>query len=1694
MFKSIVSAAVMASALFAYGANVGSVSTKMGTLAADGSTYTATSLEYKASPSNSSAPYRTQKGWYAGIQLTWDTEAQNAKNTKASVSDSPASLNNTTEYTVYNNGDKTPTGCGMKNTTKTTGNFLNWKYWMDTTEWYIYVTPEFMYSLGDADYSATLTIGGNEYTIIVPQTIELFDGDGVKWYPAVGLLGDTVYGDAQYLADQISLDNYTTVKFLSDPVGVTFGDGFAASDNGDGTWGVTMTHSHTWTYSVDGATLTATCGNAGCPVGGSTTVSLTLSGSDKVYDNKAITASADFDSSFKTIFPGATTTISIIKDEASVDTIKDAGTYTATMTVTGLGDEQSYELSKTVTISKVVITDAMLSFTPANPTYNGTEQTVTPSVNANGLAATFEVDTETSTTSATERGTYSVTVNGTGNFEGTATATWSIVNTTGTGSTVTEGATGSMTASGNDFTLSDSSKLEYDAENAVWYAGIKITWPMDKKDSWSSGGYAHYVKMDSVQVTVSDGFVSHATQSSKFRQNTLSGEKDFTYLSATTWKVGITPEIIATALIEEKTELVYTMTAGAIIWGNDTEGDPDGVAFQDYTITIPLDENLKLYDNYGNQAYPALPYVAQIDGKKYLSLEDALTASESGQTVTLIAQDDYDGEYEIPGGVIVALGAFGSSDATYVLSLGSVLTSDAECTVSTSETGYGVERSGEGPYTYNVVMQHVHDWQVVAEGSVLTATCVADACPLDTTTYSMSLFTGANKDAVEDIASKTYDGASMSRKAVYGDGFTDVFPDVDAQISVTKGGESVEKINDVGEYVVTMTVTGVGNDKTVEYTLVKEVAISPLDIEGATVTLNPSSVTYDGKEHTVSCTIKKNNLTATFDFAEGSVTSATAIGEYTVTMDATGNFTGSTTATWSIVNTTGSLSGVTSAVSGIGDFDSENNTLTVSDSTALEYSDGAWYAGLTLTWPMEALDVSLNPLRDGSAQYVKPEAMQMVIDGNVYNGDEIVSGEAAYSGGELVAEVSTGSYKYFESLLSQPTKQFSYLSTTTWKVAITPAIVEAALAEPKAELTYSMNAGAFVWEDGREGDSDGVAFADYAITLPLDEPVVFVLGEGETYDLGSTALTTTKIQLAAGASVTSEAAQTEGAIFTVETGYDIECTESDGVYTYTAKFTHVHNWSVSKAENGYELVATCANPECDINGGEVKMWLDVGVTEKTYDGNSVTRKAEFGEGFMTVYPDAAAVLTVNGVENGVINNAGEYDVELTVTGVGEGTYTLSRTVTVSQVDIKGATLVLTPATKTYNGAGQTVTPSVTVDGVTATLENNGLELASGTCTATEIGTYPVTVNGIGNFTGTPASATWEIVNTTGEPVSVTESAAGSMTNEGNVFTLTDSAKLEYDAENKVWYAGITITWPMEKHDSWTTGGYAHYVSNASVRVTVSDGSVSHVEQSAKYRQTLISGEKDFVYLYTTTWKVPMTPASIEAALAEEKTSLNYTMNAGAFIWGNDTEGDPTGVAFRDYTITIPLNEDLKLYDGDGKQVYPMTPGQTIIEEIKSDIAEAVSGEVAADASAKINLLAEVAGEGNEQDVADWVDGMKGENPAEFFEELAQCDYVKASFELETDELITDISEVEVAEFEAADGGFTFAVRIDGDDIEAARVKAARIIKVGTDLGSFGPLSAERIEISVEGGMTVEKDASAGHEFFKIVIDKDDEVD
>ena len=94
----------------------------------------------------------------------------------------------------------------------------------------------------------------------------------------------------------------------------------------------------------------------------------------------------------------------------------------------------------------------------------------------------------------------------------------------------------------------------------------------------------------------------------------------------------------------------------------------------------------------------------------------------------------------------------------------------------------------------------------------------------------------------------------------------------------------------------------------------------------------------------------------------------------------------------------------------------------------------------------------------------------------------------------------------------------------------------------------------------------------------------------------------------------------------------------------------------------------------------------------------------------------------------------------------------------------------------------------------------------------------------------------------------------------------------------------------------------------------------------------------------------------------------------------------------------------------------------------------------------------------------------------------------ASYVLGVEKLVTDASDVEFALFEPAEGGFAVAVAIDGEDVEAARAKAAGIVRAGTDMRTFAKIDPSRI--SVRGGRLEIAPGAAAREFFKLLIERD----
>ena len=148
-----------------------------------------------------------------------------------------------------------------------------------------------------------------------------------------------------------------------------------------------------------------------------------------------------------------------------------AGSYTLTVTGTG-----NYSGTVTVdfAIAKLDASNAVITLGPAL-TYNGNEQTQgIASVTVNGLAAEYDV----SGNKATDAGDYTLTLTFKGNFEGTATASYTVAKKSITGATVSLGA--ALTYNGNEQTQE---------VTGVTVDGLTVTYTVSGNKGTNAGNY-----------------------------------------------------------------------------------------------------------------------------------------------------------------------------------------------------------------------------------------------------------------------------------------------------------------------------------------------------------------------------------------------------------------------------------------------------------------------------------------------------------------------------------------------------------------------------------------------------------------------------------------------------------------------------------------------------------------------------------------------------------------------------------------------------------------------------------------------------------------------------------------------------------------------------------------------------------------------------------------------------------------------------------------------------------------------------------------------------------------------------------------------------------------------------------------------------------------------------------------------------
>ena len=338
------------------------------------------------------------------------------------------------------------------------------------------------------------------------------------------------------------------------------------------------------------------------------------------------------------------------------------------------------------------------------------------------------------TGSARSNETYKVIINAVdgSDYIGSATNEWKILAPSGEFaadalSTTTEGCT----VNGTKLTVTDSAKLIY--ADGKWAMSLTAelthsTTVINPSPLVHFADVARGLAFTAEEAEEGSDLISITGGKTKIVSGNYKGKTD---VQKFTWTESFSLEEIEAAKssgVLRRTLTVYEVAYSE--WVVVTLSNNGGLRETTLVMEIPIDEKLVLLDQYGNQMYPALPYVVEntTTHKKYLSLTNALEASEANQTNILIASGEK-ADFTIPQDVTVNLEGFGNGEATYLLdvadnALGATLVSSNAEEVATQKGFEIVTNFKNDVYTYTLQKGHIHAWgNFNAEGNVLTATC-----------------------------------------------------------------------------------------------------------------------------------------------------------------------------------------------------------------------------------------------------------------------------------------------------------------------------------------------------------------------------------------------------------------------------------------------------------------------------------------------------------------------------------------------------------------------------------------------------------------------------------------------------------------------------------------------------------------------------------------------------------------------------------------------------------------------------------------------------------------------------------------------------------------------------------------------------------------------------------------------------------
>ena len=329
------------------------------------------------------------------------------------------------------------------------------------------------------------------------------------------------------------------------------------------------------------------------------------------------------------------------------------------------------------------------------------------------------------------------------------------------------------------------------------------------------------------------------------------------------------------------------------------------------------------------------------------------------------------------------------------------------------------------------------------------------------------------------------------------------------------------------------------------------------------------------------------------------------------------------------------------------------------------------------------------------------------------------------------------------------------------------------------------------------------------------------------------------------------------------------------------------------------------------------------------------------------------VYSMNGAKmdwEDVVKPSADYkaEVKITVTNTAaitgaktEKTFTLGKKFTIGKADFEEVEIVTDPDLETsdeftYTGDDIAIEVAAYLGGVE--LVEGEDYTVEGVVSTNRIGTYAFTVKPDESCfkAGEPKTFTWSIVEPDGEFAADALSAAVAdgapayaEVVEGTNLVITASTNLWYDAEAKCWLAGFEIKWPYDTEQILRAPTYTD-PEHAMVEFSTTNGvfSIADIAEGkvevagfdaaadSFYR---IKHGRDETYVTGVEWIVPFTFEAVTNAIEQGEEELSYEISVMSPAW----ENNPGGLRRTTYKITLPLDENLVLWDEMGRQRFPV---------------------------------------------------------------------------------------------------------------------------------------------------------------------------